>query len=88
MQVDLKLKQVLRKEHMAVTPGIKSASWQLVAVVVGAKNDAKRQNTTQNWQNQPKIKGKDRIISKDSFLVAVILEIFSRYDGCVNFSEL
>ena len=46
----------------------------------GAKNDAKWQKTTQNCQNQPKLKGKIRLIGKENFLVAVLFEIFSRYD--------
>ena len=32
--------------HMYIIPGKKSASWQLVAVVLGAKNDAKWQKPT------------------------------------------
>ena len=65
---------------MYIIPGKKSASWQLVAVVLGAKNDAKWQKPTWNFQNQAKIKGNIRLISKNSFLVAVVFEIFSRYD--------
>ena len=54
-----------------------SAFWQLVAVVMGQKAMQSGKKTTQNCQNQPKIKGKTRLISKDIFLVAVVLELFS-----------
>ena len=62
--------------HMYIIPGKKSASWQLVAVVLGAKNDAKWQKPTWNFQNQAKIKGNIRLISKNSFLVAVVFKIY------------
>ena len=38
-------------------------------------DDAKWQKTTENCQNQPKIKGKIRLFSRDNFLVAVVFEI-------------
>ena len=62
---------------MHIIPGKESASWQLVAVVMGlktmqsGKNDVKLSKST---QNQRKI----RLISKENFMVAVVFEIFSR----------
>ena len=65
---------------MYIIPGKKIAILATGCRRFRAKNDAKWQKTTQNCQNQPKIKGKIRLISKDNFLVAVVFEIFSRYD--------
>ena len=59
-------------------------TWKKVGILAngcrryGDKNDTKWQKTTQNCQNQSKIKGKIRLISKDNFLVVVVFEIFSR----------
>ena len=57
--------------------GKKSASWQLVAVLQGRKTTQKRRRTT---QSQHKIKGKNRLNGECNFLVAVVIETFSRYD--------
>ena len=65
---------------MYIIHGEKSASWQLVAVVVGLKTMQSGKKTTQNCKNQPKIKRKIRLIEKDNFLVAVVFEFFSRYN--------
>ena len=38
--------------YMYIIHGEKSASWQLVAVVVGLKTMQSGKKTTQHWQNQ------------------------------------
>ena len=65
---------------MYIIAGKKSASWQLVAAVdeqSGKKNDVKLEKPA---QNQRKI----RPNSKCNFLVAVVIEIFSRYNVLVS----
>ena len=65
---------------MYIIAGKNSASWQLVAAVdeqSGKKNDVKLEKPA---QNQRKI----RLNSKCNFLVAVVIEIFSRYNVHVS----
>ena len=46
----------------------------------GPKNDAKRQKTSQKYQNCLKIKGKNDAKICPQILVAVVIRFFSRYD--------
>ena len=65
---------------MLIIPEKKSASWQLVAVVMGQKTMQSGKKRRKIAKINPKIS----LISKDIFLVAVVFELFSRYDVSTN----
>ena len=62
--------------YMHIIPGKWSASWHLVAVVLGSKTTQRGKNTTQNCKSQPKNKGKIRLNGMCYFLVAIVFEFF------------
>ena len=68
--------------YMYIIAGKKSASWQLVAVVMGLKTmeSGKKLNKIAKINRNSKIKGKICLISKKKFLVVIVFEIFPRYD--------
>ena len=65
---------------MYIIPGKKSASWQLVAVLMGQKTMQSGKKRRKIAKINPKSKEKFALSARIFFLVAVVFEIFSRYD--------